>query len=187
MAGRRYANYGSSFERFLRRKHAEGWSDPDIADAWGGERRAVARHRQRLELPSNAHHPRQRRQWAKMLRDMCADRGVSSLGELRSLVWRERALSQGWPAECSPVMCQILEVLEYGPKTRREICAVLGRAYHPQHCLRNGNGQTLTAILMSRGYITPLRWRSFGKGKGSAECLYTLAPGFRRRRISGVG
>ena len=182
----KYARYGAEFERFLRDKNAQGYSDPDIADAWGGERHAVSRRRNRLGLPSQAKSPRQRRQWRKMVHDQCLAAGVKNLAELRVKVWQDRAVAQGWPADCTPVMCQILAALEYRPRTRREMCAILRRPYHPQHALRNGPGQTLTAVLMAKGYVAARGRRPFRKGKGNTEFVYALAPGFHRRRVSGV-
>ena len=59
-----YRRYGPAFERVLREKHAQGWSDAEIADASGGERHAVGEHRRRLGLPSNAYNPRHLRKLA---------------------------------------------------------------------------------------------------------------------------
>lgn len=182
-----YADYGPAFGRFLREKNAEGWSDAEIADAWPGERHAVSRHRKLMQLPDNAHHPRQRAQWSKMPRDQCAGAGVKNLAELRVLVWRQRATRQGWPADCTPLMCQVLGALEYGPRTRREMCAALGRRYHPKNALKIGGGQTVTAALMRKGYVVAIGRRAFREGQGNTEFVYALARGFRRRRVSGVG
>ena len=55
---RPWADYGPRFHCFLRAKNAAGWSDAEIARAWGGERQAVGRHRRRLGLPSNAYNDR---------------------------------------------------------------------------------------------------------------------------------
>ena len=182
----KYAPYGAEFDRFLRDKNAQGYSDADIADAWGGERHAVSRRRNRLGLPSQAKSPRQRRQWSKMAHDQCLAEGVKNLAELRVKVWRDRAVAQGWPVDCTPGMCEILSSLEYRPRTRREMCAILRRPYHPQHALRNGRGQTLTAVLMAKGHVVACGRRPFRKGRGNSEFVYALAPGFRRRRVSGV-
>ncbi len=53
-------DYGPEFIAFLRAKHTAGWSDPEIAAAWGGQYCAVSRHRRRLGLSSNAYNARHR-------------------------------------------------------------------------------------------------------------------------------
>jgi hypothetical protein len=57
--------YDDEFIAFLRRHHALGWSDDDIAMAWGGERRAVGRHRRRLGLRSNQYNGRHQAKLAR--------------------------------------------------------------------------------------------------------------------------
>ncbi len=46
---RRRASFGSDFEAFLTQKHAEGWSDAEIATAWGCWRRTSGRRCQSLQ------------------------------------------------------------------------------------------------------------------------------------------
>lgn len=175
-----HAEYGPEFEAFLREKHAEGWSDADIARDWFGVRETVSDIRRRLGLPCNTHNARHIEKIRAATARQCEDNDVASLGELRSVVFRLRACEAGWPAACTPMMCGILDQLETGPKTRRQLCAAMGKRWHRCKALTTSNGGSAMFALVKMGCVVRGGRVPFAPGKGMTEFQYRLAPGFKR-------
>ncbi|OWY59511.1 hypothetical protein B7486_74185, partial [cyanobacterium TDX16] len=119
-----------AFDSGLRRLHAVGHTDPEIAGSLGCERHTVSLARRRLGLPSNRGGERHRRNVAARTADQCRAAGVRSLAEVRSLAFARRAAEAGWPADMPPRCCQILDAMEArGPMTRREIAEAIGATW----------------------------------------------------------
>jgi hypothetical protein len=117
----RRAELGPEFESFLREKNAAGWSDDEIAAAWGANHCTVRKHRNLLGLPHNRFGPRHCEKIRKRVRLQCQDAGVKNLVGLR---WASRRLAlsrQGWPSGTTVGEAGLLEILERGPAKRREL------------------------------------------------------------------
>lgn len=168
----------------IRQRNGEGVCDTEIAAELGCDRHTVARHRKRLGLPSHAYGQQYRARRRAAARRQCEQWGVSSIGELRSLVFRIRSLRAGWPPDLRARHVEILGLLEArGPMTRREIAESLGLPWRGS-CRslksRDPEGSYL-AHLMARGLVISLGRVVRGRGKGHSVNLYDLAIGTQRR------
>lgn len=161
----------------LRRLHARGWSDAEIASEFVCERHTVSKHRRALGLPSNRGSARYRARVAAKTREQCKAAGVKSLAEVRALAFRERARRAGWPEDLRPRAIQMLDALAVlGPLTRREIADAIGMAWHgSRSSLKARGNSTYLAELMSLGLVVSLGKVVGGNGKGGNVQLYSLA------------
>lgn len=160
-----------------RKLHAEGWSDAEISDEVGFCRRAVGEWRQRGGLGSNANSQRRRDAVAALTRLQCEDNGVASLAEIRSVQRRMQAVRRGWPAECTPRMCDVLDQLLIEPKTRRDLCAAIGVRWHRCKALQTSNGKSVLQALIDLGLVERCGRLAYGAGKGKTQYVYALAAG----------
>jgi hypothetical protein len=175
-----------SYEAEIRRGHARGESDHEIAARLGLCREAVGYHRRRLGLPSTAGHERQRRKVAAGVRRQCAREGMASLVEIRWAAHRVECLRRGWPRATSPRQCDLLDLLAAGPRTKRQLQAGLGLAPDGGGAVRPWVGEMLRCLrglglVVSRGRVH----RPGGRGRN--QCVYALAPGVAREFRPGAG
>lgn len=175
-----------AFRRFLRAKHRLGWTDTEIASAFGVYREYATRVRGELALPSNKCSPHRRRTVAARTRAQCAKAGVPTLAALRSKVFREYARAQGWPQDLPPRCVQILNTIwKFGPMTRREIAAVIGMPWKGVKKTMVGSvpGGSYPAYLMRRGLVISLGRRKYNGAQGKNTCIYSLPLDIERRKI----
>lgn len=112
------------FVEYFKRKHAEGWTDSEIARAKRVDRHAVTAIRKRLNLPWNGLSQWRRDQVRQKTKEQLKKAGLSSLGALRAQVYRQRARQTGWPEDLRFRAVQILNLLwDRGPQTRKQIAA----------------------------------------------------------------
>lgn len=112
--------------------------------------------------------------------------GISTAGQLRSLVHRNYAVENGWPAELRPREVQILNVLAAAgvPLSKLQLCRAIGmpegQAFRSGKrrilLASNSAGGTYTASLARSGLITRLKRALPGRGKGRSYDLYVLGP-----------
>ena len=169
----------------LRRLHARGWSDTEIAKAIGSERHVVGERRAKLGLPSVLWSGHQRRRVAAKTREQLRKAGVPTLGALRVKVYRDRARAAGWPEDLRPRAVQILSVLwERGPQTRRQLADAIGMPWKgARHSLTSNDPEgSYLAHLARRGLVVRLgrHVKRPGAGRGSSTNLYSLPLGIRR-------
>ncbi|HUU59676.1 MAG TPA: hypothetical protein VMZ50_09035 [Phycisphaerae bacterium] len=179
---RNHAIARPGFAAFLRRRNADGWSDTEIAAAWGADRHAVSNARRRLGLPSNATGPRARAKIAAAQKRQCARAGVASLAELKARRFADAAARCGWPADLRPRSVQILNALwDLGPMTRRQIAEAVGMPWKGSRASLSSNDPegSYLAHLMARGLVIRLG-RVGGAigaaGRPSCVCVYSLSP-----------
>ena len=182
-------------ERLLRQRHAEGWSDAEIAPLIGMGRRSLSDWRRTLGLPHNGLHERFRRRVAAKTMEQCRAAGVENLGALRVLILKERSARAGWPADIPWRAGQILTLLwENGPMTRRQIveamrpdlagkCTriVMNKALMDNdvmHGKRHPN--SYLATLLRRGLIVSLGRIVRMGGQGKNMQLYSIPVGVER-------
>lgn len=170
----------------LRRLHARGMSDMQMAAALGLDRRLVNSIRHRLGLSCNRDLEAMRRAVRNQLKTL----GLKSPTELRTRAFRLYAIENGWPADCRPREVQILNVLAASgtPMTNIEIATAIGMRTdriqtngQPAILVGNGPGGTYTASLIRRGLVLALKQagpqkKTTGKGCGRRKSLYTLGP-----------
>lgn len=184
---RKLPSFGDDFKRYLRAKHAEGWSDAEIASGWGCERHTIGDWRKRLGLADNklsAHRiDRVRRKTAEQLRKA----GLPSLAALRRAVFRERARREGWPEDLRPRAVQMLNALwEHGPMTRRQLAEVIGMPWlgSRKSLVSNDPEGSYLAHLQARGLVVRLGRIVRGGGKCKNVYLYSLPMTIERRKVS---
>lgn len=180
---RKYAEYGPEFDAFLKEKNAEGYSDSDVAEMWGGERHTVAIRRKALGLPNNMRGERWRQKIVASTKRQLAAESLSSLAELQQITRRLKAFHRGWPPECTPLMCDILDFADaHEFITRREFCAATGRRYHRCKSAQTTGGKSAFQALINMGLLERHGRRQFAPGKGRTEYVYSLAGGVKRRK-----
>lgn len=183
-------------EEFVAARHAEGWTDPETAAAWGQrtggrcERHRIHRVRDRLGLPpiSGRVGCIGSRRWSARVRARTAEQlrasGVPTLGALRSKRFREYAAAAGWPADLKPRSVQILNFLATRPAgaSKRGIadaigCPQAGRESRDVLGSTDPEGSYL-AHLAARGLVVRIAkgHRVVGRGKGRSCDLYLLGP-----------
>jgi hypothetical protein len=170
-------------ERTLRRMHAKGHTDNDIADHLGVCRRWVGHTRRALRLPPVAGpaevvSDRFRAKLSAALRKAYA-LGLRSRGGRRPKAHREYSTAYNLPTDLPPKAVNVLLALLSGPMTRRQIAARIGmRADHPKQArVLRGSGRkgTLTALLLESGLIAYMpRYAAAGSKGGRVAGLYVL-------------
>lgn len=180
-------------QEFIRAKHPLGWSDTDIANAWGDspdgypvERKWIQELRNRLGLPSNRMSEHCRGKVAEKTKEQCRAAGVRSLAEVRVKAFREFAVRHGWPADLRPRAVQILDLLyQRGPHTRKQICEATGMPWHGSRKSLHSNDPegSYLAHLIARGLVVSIRKAIKGRGKGKSCDLYSIAPGIQRGEV----
>lgn len=181
----------TGWQTTLRARHAEQWSDSEIAAELRMDRRYLSELRTRLGLKPNNNSDRRRRKVALKTRAQCRQAGVKSLGELRAVLYRGFSAKHGWPHGLRPRAVQILELLfaEFPvPLSRRQIAARLGMPWKGSRaslCSNDTEGSYL-AHLAARGLVirsprtAPVGVSRRGNGQGCGVCLYTLTPAARK-------
>lgn len=170
----------------IRDLNAQHYTDQEIADTLGLDKGCVNMRRRRMGLPSRAFGPRHIESIRRMSRDQCRENDVRSLAELKQLRRRVDAVKRGWPPECTPLMCDVLDQIETSPRTRRELCGLLGKTYHRCKSLTTTGGVSVMASLIRMGAVVRLGRRPYGDGRGKTSYVYGLAPGFARSRKAGT-
>lgn len=166
-------------ESFIRLKHAEGWSDAEIARVTMCDRHRIGELRRGLRLPSNKDNERHRNRVRRKTERQLEREGVPTLAALRSKVFHERARAAGWPDDLRPRAVQILNVLwEKGPRTRRQLCDDIGMPWKGSRksLVSNDPEGSYLAHLVARGLVVilPRAHRVTGKGRGRSQNLYSL-------------
>lgn len=179
------ADFGPAFVAFLREKHAAGWSDAEIAQAWKCDRHAVGFRRRKLGLPAIPWSDHQQRRVNERTKEQCRRAGVESLAAIRSLAFKKYAQRAGLPEDLKPREVQIVNFLcRQGPSTRRQIAEGIGAswtgvrtslttAYRPEG--------TYLMHLINRGLVVNLGRIVKGKGSGHSTCLYSVPLTFERK------
>jgi hypothetical protein len=157
-------------EARYRALHAAGLCDNEIVPILGGDRPWLNAHRRRLGLPSNKNSQRYRDRMRKQLGDQLERAGVTTFAELRHRKTRQLNRQYGLPEDLALRELQIVLVLAGGPKTKSQICAVLGLSWQPgragQKSLHSGRtSNSYLGDLARRGLIVRVRLPGTG-GKG---------------------
>lgn len=183
------------FQAYLLKRHAEGWSDSEIAAARRVDRHAVTGMRRRLGLRDNSRNERWRQKIISGTLRQCRAAGVASLGALRAKVLRERSAKAGWPADLPWRAGQILTLLwERGPMTRVQLVEAIrpdlaGRCTRKRmnHALGDndvahgrGSANSYLANLLRRGLIVDLGRLVRTGRKGGNLHLYSLPLSLQR-------
>jgi hypothetical protein len=169
--------------RVIRQRHAEGWSDMDIAIELGCCRRKITGWRRKLGLASNSHNQRHREKTRLAMQRQIKEDGHRTLAALQQAVRAADAWRQGWPVDCTPIMVQILDHLERGPSTRRAFCEATGRRYCAK-AVQTTKGKSAFYALVQRGYVRRNGRVQFAPGKGMTEFQYELVI---KRRAANLG
>jgi hypothetical protein len=194
---RRLRYVGRSLDPFIRARHAEQWSDAEIAAEWDrlhadelgpASREWVTERRREMGLASNAFSQRHRQRVAAKTREQLERAGLSSLAQLRNRVLRDRVAAEGWPADISWRAAQILSLIwDRGPMTKVEICKALGMPLHngvsSKQLKGNGPGGSHVATLMQRGLLVSFRKVVRTGRRGGNVDLYTLPFSIQRRKV----
>jgi len=173
------------FVEYFKRKHAEGWSDSEIARAKRVDRHAVTALRKRLNLPPNALSQHRRDQVRQKTKEQLKKAGLPTLAALRADAFRRRARQAGWPEDLRPRAVQILNLIwERGPQTRKQIAAAIGLPWRGSRnsLLSNDPEGTYLANLMARGLVISLGRIAVGKGTGHSCCVYSLPLTIERKK-----
>jgi len=180
---RRPKIYGEPLEKFIREKHSLGWTDIEIATAYGElhdwrvERHTIGDYRKRMKLPSNATSEHRRQQVAERTKQQLEEAGLMSLAELRVEAFRKFARSQGWPGDLRPRAVQMLNALyDFGAMTRRELAKEIGMPWKGSRksLVSNDPEGSYLAHLMKRGFVISSRRSVTGKGRGTSVNLYSI-------------
>jgi hypothetical protein len=174
----------AELEKLVREKHALGWSDAEIAAAFGCERHTIGIVRKKLGLPASGRGQHYRERVRQKTAEQLAAAGVATLGQLRAKVYAARSQAAGWPAGLRPRAVEILNALwERGPQTRRQLAAAVGMPWHGSRKSLHSNDRegSYVANLMARGLVVKLGRVVKGKGSGHSVCLYSLPMGIERR------
>jgi hypothetical protein len=160
----------------LRRLHAAGYSDPEIASRLGLRPRSVTHLRRAMGLPSNKGSARQRARVGRRTRAVVARAGKRTFQQIQAEVWAARAAAAGWPGARTPPEVRVLDLLAGGPRTLAEVVAGSGLR---SPCWTN----SLLARLRRRGLVARRdRYRAGVRQAARLPSLYELAPGVGRHR-----
>ncbi len=159
-------------------RHAQGWSDREIAELLGCDRHALSSRRAGLGLPrlygrsGDPGHPRYRDRVRRRTALQLQEKGLRSLADLRSEAYRQFARENGWPDDTPPRAVQILNLLAvHGPLTRQQMVDRLGIDAHGRVKLNRAmsssrDRSTYLAWLQKRGLICYLHQAESGQGRG---------------------
>jgi hypothetical protein len=137
----------ADFRERLRELHRKGYSDPDVAKMLGVNIGTVCKHRNTMGLAANRFGRRHREKLARNWMAQRREAGVKSLAELRDASRSLRIFNAGWPAGLKLVHARVLDVLESGPKTKRELCKALGYTSPVMYCLRHDDRNVLWEMI----------------------------------------
>jgi hypothetical protein len=179
---------------YLEEKHALGWSDAEIAEAYTAEhpdtpihRKAVQERRHRLSLPSNAYSEHRRRRVAERTQQQLQAAGLTSIGDLRAVAFRKFQNRAGWPVnafgELRPRHVQILNFLyEQGPHTRRQIAEAIDMPWKGSRksLASNDPEGSYLAHLQAKGLVVRLGRRVQMGGQGKNVSQYGIPPSVQR-------
>jgi hypothetical protein len=164
----------------VRKYHAKGWSDSEIAKIVRLERRTVGEIRLKLGLPSNRGNERHRRRVAATTKIQLKKAGVKSLADIRSQAFKKFIVALGWPPTLSVRAAQIAHSLwKLGPMSRKQIAAVNDFEW-------KGSRKSLTSSTAGGSYLAELQRAGIvirlGRvivrgGRGNNCYLYMIAPG----------
>lgn len=164
----------------IRKYHAKGWSDSEIARLLKMERRTVGGVRKRLGLVANDRNERYRAKVAKRTKDQCKKAGVKNLAEVRVIAYRDFVRKLGWPEELSPRAAQFAELLyQHGPLTRRQISTLSGLPWRGSRksLASSTPGGSYLAELQRAGLVVQLPKAVNRGGSGEQDSLYMLGMG----------
>lgn len=189
IAGRqRTAVERARLEARIRRWHARGWCDAEIAAKCKTDRKWICDLRRGMGLPPNGHNQRHRRRVAAKTRAQLATAGVRSLAELKREVRRGQARDLGWPEDLRWRAVQILEALWVrGPQTREQLAAVIGMPWKGSRKSLGSNDPegSYLANLQARGLVVRLGRVVKKRGSGKSVNLYSLPLWIRKEGIYG--
>ena len=185
-------------EATLRQRHAEGWSDAEIAPEIGMTRRSAQAWRRALELASNAFSEHRRGKVREKTQEQLRKAGLPSIGHLRVEAFKRRAREAGWPEDLKPRQVEILNLLwDNGPMTREALGQAMGlkkkprttphcRPWFAMHCNTTGHkcDTSYTGDLLRRGMIVTLGRVVKGRGQGGNVCMYSLPLNIQRGPVT---
>lgn len=186
------APLGEGFVAFIQEKHALGWSDAEIAAAWGNrvERHTVGVYRKKLGLPHNALSEHRRQLVREKTREQLEQMGLTAggLASLRYEAHRKFARDSGWPEDLLLRETQILNAMwDRGPMTRREIAEAIGLRWRGVHNTLAGNRPSQTSYLgelIRRGLVVNLGRIVRTGRRGGNVCIYSLSFDIQRRKTA---
>lgn len=163
-------------ERTLRRMHAAGQPDEPIARRLRVSVTTVGRYRRLLGLPTlnppGPFNEGRKRRCREARRKFLVRHGLRHFGERHELARRVAVARRGWGGAGTHTQADILDALEGGPKTRPELCKLLGKGDWLRHPIHG---------LLRQGFIVRA---GRTRGRGHAV-LWRLADGVRRGGVGG--
>ncbi len=159
------------FADFVRREHAIGKSDREIADAVGGSmtRVCVRNHRKSMGLKSWRHSTPNLRQ--KLCERLKSARSRRQENRIRN------SIEAGWCDNLRPREVQIVGLIwDNGPQTRRELARLMGirKLQCGTHC------RDYLASLQNKGLVVKIHVAVRRPGKNRHLSLYSLPFDIRR-------
>lgn len=181
-------NIRPAIEAVIRRRHPLGWSDAEIAEEAGTNRRYVTSIRGDMGLPANTFSEHRLAKIKRKTQEQVRRAGCESLAEVRAKAFRDYAKACGWPEGLRPRAVQILNALwEHGPMTRREITEAVGMPWKGSRksLVSNDPGGSYLAYLIRRGLVIslPRARQVLGQGMGRSQNIYMLSPTIKREAI----
>jgi hypothetical protein len=164
----------------IRELNALGWSDGEISEEVGLNRRTVSEIRVKLGLPCNRLHERFRNRVREKTAQQLKAAGLKNLGQVRSERFKQLARDLGWPDTLSLRSVQIIEMLyQRGPMTRRQLAQAIDMPWKGSKTFSNRRvpGQSYTAELIRSGLVIVLQRAVRRGGKGNNDSLYMVALG----------
>lgn len=171
----------------IKKLHAQGLNDKEIADHLGMQRDQVHPIRYgRLKLPANKDGIKRARQRAIKTQFRRLD--IANAAQLRAMAYKKYARDHGLPEDLRFRAVQIVYALaKHGPMTLRQIVAAMNwrwkeGAKNNLFSNEKGGGGSYPANLIRRGIIFRHSGRPIYNGRqGGNTCIYDLTPLWRER------
>jgi hypothetical protein len=164
----------------VRKYHAKGWSDSEVARLLKIDRRRCGQIRSGLGLEANGRSERYRKRVAAATKIQLKKAGVKSLAEIKSHAFKKLIVSLGWPPTLSVRAAQIANSLwKLGPMSRQQIATVNDLPWRgSRKTFRSKtNGGSYLAELQRAGIVVRLGRVIAPGGSGRNYNLYMIAPG----------
>lgn len=172
----------------VRQLNLDGLNDYEIADMMGMTREQVHHIRyDRLKL--DAAEEGLRRGQRRALEGQRRVMGIKSIGQLRSLAFKNYAIRHGLPEGLRPRAVQIVYALaSMGPSTHQQIAMAIGMPWKGarKSLVSNDPEGTYLSHLESRGIVVCLKRKLRTGGRGQNVSLYDLTLEWRERITSHV-
>jgi hypothetical protein len=173
-------------EQLVRDESAKGSLDTDIVRLWNAAhpdrstgRRYIGDIRKRLGIDYEQQLATLKSRQRAGNKNQLQTLHVKSIKDLSRRARRRVAIERGWPTDCSPAECDVLDVLAPSVRmTRRQIAEALGRGDRPMNRLfaSGRNGVSALNNLVGLGWAVRSPGRPVaGSGRGHSCAAYSLS------------